>query len=40
MDSEGVMDKGRTELQRDLQPLIDDLKAKWKAKLEKVNSER
>lgn len=40
MDSEGVLDKGRTQLQRDLQPLIDDLKARWKAKIEKLNSER
>ena len=40
MDIDGVLDKGRTELQRDLQPLIDDLKARWKAKIEKVNAER
>ena len=37
MDAEGVLDKGKTEMQRDVQPLLEDMKSKWKAKLNELN---
>lgn len=40
MGPDGLVNKGTIQLERDIQPIIEDMKAKWKTKIAKLNGER
>ncbi len=40
MDDEGILDKGKTDMHRDVQPLLEDMKSKWKTKVNELNHQR
>ena len=40
MSPEGLLNNGKLELQRDVQPLIEEMKAKWKGKIQEIQGLR